>query len=89
LGDFSIADGETVEKRFAHDLIPDLLSTGGLARGKVEGLAVDGDGNVWVSSDNGGIDHSSGEQLLLNVGPLNYHVPDALYFEQGLLINNV
>ncbi|KAL3931074.1 MAG: hypothetical protein SGBAC_011479, partial [Bacillariaceae sp.] len=58
LGNFSIVDGETVEMRFAHDLIPDMLSTGGLANGKVEGLAVEADGNVWVSSVDGGIDRN-------------------------------
>jgi hypothetical protein len=71
LGDFSVADGTTVTKTLVRDLIPDLLSTGGMVVEKVEGLAVDSVGNVWINNDNDGVDDNSGEQLLLNLGPMN------------------
>jgi secreted PhoX family phosphatase len=48
-----------------------LLSTGGMVVEKVEGLAVDSVGNVWINNDNDGVDDNSGEQLLLNLGPMN------------------
>jgi hypothetical protein len=70
LGDFAVADGTVIEKVFVRDLMPDLLASGGLAIEKVEGLAVDEDGNVWINTDNDGVDDNSGEQLLLNLGDI-------------------
>ncbi|CAJ1961319.1 unnamed protein product [Cylindrotheca closterium] len=71
LGDFSIADGVTVQKTFVHDLTNDLMYAGGLVTEKVEGLTVDASGNIWVNNDNDGVDDHSGEQFLLNIGPVN------------------
>ena len=68
LGDFSVEDGTTIEKYFYKDLIPDLKSYGGAVIEKVEGLAVTKDGEIWINTDNDGVDDNSGEQLLLNVG---------------------
>ena len=68
LGDFSIEDGSTLEKTFYKDLVPDLKSKGGAVIEKVEGLAVTKSGNIWINTDNDGVDDNSGEQLLLNVG---------------------
>jgi hypothetical protein len=71
LGDFSVLDGTTIQKTLVKDLMGDLLSTGGMAVEKVEGLAVDGDGNIWINNDNDGVDGNSGEQLLMNLGSVN------------------
>lgn len=71
LGDYSIIEGETVSKTFVHDLIPDLSASGRLVPEKVEGLTVDGAGNIWVNNDNEGVDDNSGEQMLIQLGPLN------------------
>lgn len=68
LGNFSIEDGTTIEKSFYKDLIPDLMSYGGTVIEKVEGLAITNNGEIWINTDNDGVDDNSGEQLLLNVG---------------------
>ena len=52
-----------VTKELVRDLLPDLKSTGGYVLDKVEGLAILQDGTVWVSTDNDGVDDSSGETL--------------------------
>ena len=70
LGDFSMEDGTLVEKTLVRDLIPDFLSYHGQVPEKVEGLTVDGNGNMWVNNDNDGIDDSIGEQILMNLGPV-------------------
>ena len=50
-----------VSKEEVRDLIPDLKSWGGYVVDKVEGLAITEDGTVYVSTDNDGVDDSSGE----------------------------
>ncbi|MBR9837722.1 MAG: esterase-like activity of phytase family protein [Rhodobacteraceae bacterium] len=50
-----------VSKEEVRDLIPDLKSWGGYIVDKVEGLAIAEDGTVYVSTDNDGVDDSSGE----------------------------
>jgi hypothetical protein len=52
------------------DLIPDLTSTGGYVVDKVEGLAVLPSGEFFVSTDNDGVDDSSGETMFFSVGKL-------------------
>ena len=52
-----------VSKELVRDLLPDLKSTGGYVLDKVEGLAILQDGTVWVSTDNDGVDDSSGETM--------------------------
>lgn len=69
LGDFSIEEGTVVEKTLYTDLMPVLSSYNGLVIEKIEGLTVDGEGNVWINSDNDGVDDSTGEHLLINLGP--------------------
>ncbi|MCR9271725.1 MULTISPECIES: esterase-like activity of phytase family protein [Mameliella] len=54
-------DLPVVTKEEVRDLIPDLASYGGYIVDKVEGLAIFPDGTVWVSTDNDGVDDSSGE----------------------------
>ncbi|MCA0962694.1 esterase-like activity of phytase family protein [Salipiger bermudensis] len=50
-----------VGKEEVRDLIPDLKGWGGYVVDKVEGLAITEDGTVYVSTDNDGVDDSSGE----------------------------
>ena len=38
---------------------------------KVEGLAIFADGTAWVSTDNDGVDDSSGETFFWSIGTLN------------------
>ncbi|TNJ47511.1 esterase-like activity of phytase family protein [Phaeobacter sp. B1627] len=52
-----------VTKEEVRDLLPDLKSTGGYVLDKVEGLAIFEDGTAWVSTDNDGVDDSSGETM--------------------------
>jgi hypothetical protein len=62
-----VAPGSTVSKELVRDLIPDILAKGGQILEKIEGLAVTGDGEVWIVNDNDGVDDNSGEIQLLNV----------------------
>jgi hypothetical protein len=71
LGDFSMDELSVVNKVLVRDLIPDLKSTGGMVMEKIEGIAVDDDGNVWINNDNDGVDDNSGEQLLMNLGVMS------------------
>ncbi|MEM1432016.1 MAG: esterase-like activity of phytase family protein [Pseudomonadota bacterium] len=52
------------------DLLPALGATGGYVVDKIEGMAFDDAGNAWIVTDNDGVDDSSGETLLINLGPL-------------------
>lgn len=59
-----------VEKVVLRDLIPDLLSDNGPVIEKVEGMTVTADGDVLIVTDNDGVDDSTGETQLQNLGPL-------------------
>ncbi|PJE38189.1 alkaline phosphatase [Pseudooceanicola lipolyticus] len=63
-------DGElkVVTKEVVRDLIPDLAANAGYVVDKVEGLAIATDGTVFVSTDNDGVDDSSGETFFWTVG---------------------
>lgn len=50
--------------------MPDLISYNGQVLEHVDELAIDGRGNLWVNNNNDGVDDNSGEQLLMNLGPL-------------------
>ena len=50
-----------VSKEEVRDLIPDLQAFNGYVVDKVEGLAISADGKMWISTDNDGVDDSSGE----------------------------
>ena len=60
-----------VSKEEVRDLIPDLKSYGGYVVDKVEGLAITSDGEMFVSTDNDGVDDSSGETFFWSVGKVN------------------
>jgi len=63
-------DLPVVEKEVVRDLIPDLRQWNGYVVDKVEGLAIFEDGTVWVSTDNDGVDDSSGETFFWSFGKL-------------------
>ena len=58
-------------KEVWRDLIPDLARWGGFTAEKVEGLAITADGEVFVSTDNDGVDDSSGETFFWSAGSVN------------------
>ena len=57
-----------VSKEEVRNLIPDLLSLNGYVVDKVEGLAIFADGTAWISTDNDGVDDSSGETYFWSPG---------------------
>ncbi len=59
-----------VSKEFVRDLIPDLAANGGYVVDKIEGLAIFEDGTTWVSTDNDGVDDSSGETFFWTIGQM-------------------
>lgn len=61
-------DLPVVSKEEVRDLIPDLLSLNGYVVDKVEGLAIFEDGTAWISTDNDGVDDSSGETYFWSPG---------------------
>ena len=61
-------EAPVVEKELVRDLIPDLKGWGGYVVDKVEGLAIAPDGTAWLSTDNDGVDDSSGETFFWSIG---------------------
>ena len=57
-----------VSKEEVRDLIPDLQAQGGYVVDKVEGLAIFANGAAWASTDNDGVDDSSGETFFWSLG---------------------
>jgi hypothetical protein len=62
------SDLPVVEKEEVRDLIPELAAFNGYVVDKVEGLAITPDGAIWVSTDNDGVDDSSGETFFWQSG---------------------
>ncbi len=62
------SDLPIVTKQEVRDLIPDLTAQGGYVLDKVEGLAIFADGTAWASTDNDGVDDSSGETRFWSLG---------------------
>lgn len=60
-----------VTKRLLRDMVPDLARTGGIVLEKLEGLAVDAAGEVFVVTDNDGVQSVSGETQFLRLGRLS------------------
>ncbi|WP_166902467.1 esterase-like activity of phytase family protein [Mycobacterium sp. DL440] len=75
----AIPDGQGVEsaadkpkvlpKTLARNLVPDLQATNGYVQEKVEGFAIAGNQNLYVVTDNDGLDDASGETVFLGLGP--------------------
>ena len=60
-----------VSKELVRDLIPDLKQFGGFVVDKIEGLAITADGEMFVSTDNDGVDDSSGETFFWSIGKIH------------------
>lgn len=56
-------------KTLARDLLPDLLAPRGWVQEKVEGMTLGGNGNLYVVTDNDGLDDANGETVFLDLGP--------------------
>ena len=67
---FGASEIPTVEKKLLRDLTPELMKLGGYGLDKVEGLAVDKAGDLFVVTDNDGVDDSSGETQFFAFGKL-------------------
>jgi hypothetical protein len=66
----SAADKPTVlPKTLARNLVPDLQATNGYVQEKVEGFAIAGNQNLYVVTDNDGLDDANGETVFLDLGP--------------------
>ena len=63
-------DLPVVSKEEVRDLLPDMAAFGGYALDKVEGLAIDVNGDFFVVTDNDGVDDSNGETLFMKLGQL-------------------
>ncbi|WP_163888284.1 esterase-like activity of phytase family protein [Mycolicibacterium hippocampi] len=60
---------QVLSKTLARDLLPDLAATNGFVQEKVEGFAVAGNQNLYVVTDNDGLDDANGETVFLDLGP--------------------
>ncbi|MFZ2527237.1 MAG: esterase-like activity of phytase family protein [Rhodococcus sp. (in: high G+C Gram-positive bacteria)] len=60
---------QVLPKTLVRDLLPDLQATRGFVQEKVEGMAIAGNGNVYVVTDNDGLDDANGETVFLDLGP--------------------
>lgn len=60
---------EVLPKTLARNLLPDLQGSNGFVQEKVEGFAVTGNGNLYVVTDNDGLDDANGETQFFDLGP--------------------
>ena len=58
----------TRDEKKTYDILPDMLATNGWISDKPEGVAVTRDGQVYVITDNDGVDDWNGETQLLRLG---------------------
>ena len=68
-----VAEGESfpvLSKTLVKDLLPELNATHGWTPDKVEGTAIAKDGEVYVVTDNDGVDDASGETRFMKLGKL-------------------
>lgn len=56
-------------KTLARNLLPDLQAANGFVQEKVEGFAIAGNGNLYLVTDNDGLDDANGETQFLDLGP--------------------
>jgi DNA-binding beta-propeller fold protein YncE len=59
-----------VEKEIVRNLREDLAGFNGYIQDKVEGMAIFEDGTTWISTDNDGVDDSSGETFFFSIGQM-------------------
>jgi hypothetical protein len=55
-------------KTLVRDLVPDLEEPNGWLQEKVEGVTVAADGDVYIVTDNDGVDGNTGETQFLKIG---------------------
>lgn len=55
-------------KKLVRDLLPDLAAPRGWLQEKVEGVAVAADGDVYIVTDNDGVDENTGETQFIRLG---------------------
>lgn len=60
-----------VDKTLLRDILADLDDASISVPDKVEGLGLTADGDVWLSTDNDGVDENYGETLLFSLGSLD------------------
>ncbi|WP_273733042.1 esterase-like activity of phytase family protein [Mycolicibacterium septicum] len=60
---------QVLPKTLARNLVPDLQATNGYVQEKVEGVAIAGNQNLYVVTDNDGLDDANGETVFLDLGP--------------------
>ncbi|MEV0673622.1 esterase-like activity of phytase family protein [Mycobacterium sp. NPDC050441] len=65
---------KVLPKTLARNLVPDLQATNGYVQEKVEGFAIAGNQNLYVVTDNDGLDDANRETVFLDLGP----APEAL-----------
>lgn len=58
----------TIGKSLLRDVLPDLEAVSIWTAEKLEGLAVTADGQVYIVTDNDGVDGATGETIFLNLG---------------------
>lgn len=61
---------QVLPKTLARNLVPDLQATNGYVQEKVEGFAIAGNQNLYVVTDNDGLDDANGETVFLDLGPV-------------------
>ena len=66
----AVTDGETLTKTLIKDIKPVLGATTGTLIEKVEGTALMSNGDVYIVTDNDGVNDHSGETQLINLGKL-------------------
>jgi Esterase-like activity of phytase len=60
---------QVLPKSLARNLLPDLQAPHGFVQEKVEGFAIGGNQNLYVVTDNDGLDDANGETAFLDLGP--------------------
>lgn len=64
----AVTDGQTITKTLIKDIKPNLAAAKGNVLEKVEGTAVMANGEVYIVTDNDGVNDHSGETQLINIG---------------------
>lgn len=67
-----------LEKKLAHDVLPDLQATNGWTQEKLEGLTIAADGQVYAVTDNDGLKDATGETVFLRLGGASKVFADSL-----------
>jgi hypothetical protein len=66
----AVTDGQTITKTLIKDIKPALASAKGTLIEKVEGTALMSNGDVYIVTDNDGVNDHNGETQLMNLGKL-------------------